>query len=504
LAAGPALDVFVSYAHADNGVPLGSSLPHGWVTAFATNLNQGPNALAKRIFIDHQLRPGDNFSRDLLNKVKRSTLLVLLLSQNYVDSSWCGAEVEHFIRTHGEDAANPGGVIVVELFPYERLTDIPPVIGLLRKRLIHAKFWFQRPDDAEPSLAGYPSPLESGPDGSAHYWRVLNDVRMTIDQRLRTARAAPARPGAVDANTPGPQSLQPARSRPKEELGTVLLADTTDDLEARRNDLKLRLQAEGVVVVPDGDYVGLSPDEFEREIGADLARAFLFVQLLSPTVGRKPHGFDGPLPQMQFQRAHAADMPVMQWCARLPGANEIADPAHARLFDTDTVRVTHLADFGTAVIERLRAMKRRREQAATPPGDATTVAPARPHPRQIFIDDLAGDPVLNDQVRSIVRQQDYAVRTLPAGAPLGNNGVDVKEVLRPCSAGITIYSDRRQYAATYSRLVHFLNQVAEGNLPMERWGVYMQQGTVKGEFGIDSDEVVPIDESGLTAFLRGL
>ena len=57
----PTLDVFVSYAHADDGIPLGSSMPHGWVTAFAANLNQGPNALKKRLFIDHQLRPGDDF-----------------------------------------------------------------------------------------------------------------------------------------------------------------------------------------------------------------------------------------------------------------------------------------------------------------------------------------------------------------------------------------------------------------------------------------------------------
>ena len=74
-------DVFVSYAHADNDVPMGTSMPVGWVTAFAENLNRGPNVLKKRLFIDHQLKPGDPFSTDLLTKVERSSVLVLLLSQ---------------------------------------------------------------------------------------------------------------------------------------------------------------------------------------------------------------------------------------------------------------------------------------------------------------------------------------------------------------------------------------------------------------------------------------
>lgn len=119
------LDVFVSYAHADNGVPVGSSVAHGWVTVLASNLNEGPNVLKKRLFIDHQLRPGDEFNGNLLTKIEGSSLLVLLLSQNYVDSDWCGAELEHFIQTHSTNREKPNGVYVVELFPFQRLIDVP-------------------------------------------------------------------------------------------------------------------------------------------------------------------------------------------------------------------------------------------------------------------------------------------------------------------------------------------------------------------------------------------
>jgi hypothetical protein len=489
-------------------VPVGSSIPHGWVTALASNLNEGPNVFKKRFFIDHQLSPGDNFSVDLVAKVERSSLLVLLLSQNYIDSDWCGKELDHFVRSHSADAAAPRDVFVVELFPYESFTQVPLAIQQLRKRLIQAKFWYQSREASAPSLAGYPSALESGPEGQAHYWSVLNGLRVALDTRLRELRAQRPAPGdaAPEAATAaGPAA--PSPSRPS--LGTVLLADTTDDLEAQRAAVRLALEPEGIVVLPEGDYVGLTAPEFEAAMAGDLARADLFVQLLSPTPGRKPRGFDAPLPQLQYQRARKANLPLLQWCERQPVAGEIADTAHAELFKTEFLRVTHRTDFETTVIQQLRSQKDLRDRAAAAAAAAATAAApdaagARAPRRLVFVDDAAGESVLSDRLRAIIRAQNCSVRSLPAGAPLGNNGIDVKELLRPCRAGITIYADRAKYATAYNRLVYFLNQVADGNLPIARWGVVLQQGTVESEFGIESDEVVALDEHGLVNFLTGL
>ena len=357
----PGFDVFVSYAHADNGVPLGAVVPHGWVTALAANLNEGPNVLRKRLFIDHQLRPGDPFSDDLLTKVERSSLLVLLLSQNYVDSDWCGKELAHFIRTHAADPEKPNDVYVVELFPYEWLTGIPANIQLLRKRLIHAKFWYQRREAAEPSLAGYPSAQECGPEGRDHYWRVLNELRVALDSRLRQARIQGSTP--VVGSLPKLEDRSPPRPA-KAILGTVLLADTTEDLEAQRNAVRIALEPEGIQVLPEGDYVELTPQELETALAFDLKRSDLFVQLLSPTAGRKGR-FEAPKPQLQYQRALAAKVPIMQWCEHLPATGEVVDPGHARLFETETLRATHLAQFKSGVVERLHADKAQRVLSST-------------------------------------------------------------------------------------------------------------------------------------------
>lgn len=500
------IDVFVSYAHSDNGVPVGSSVAHGWVTALASNLNEGPNVFKKRFFIDHQLQPGDHFSSDLLVRLEQSSLLVLLLSQNYIDSEWCGRELEQFTAKHAGDFENPADVFVVELFPFEGLIGVPPHIQQLRKHLIHAKFWYQPSEDSAPSLAGYPSAMESGPEGRDHYWKVLNGLRQALDTRLRVLRARrPSSASAVQPITAASPSATPPPSTPptRPSLGTVLLADTTDDLEAQRTAVRLALEPEGIVVLPEGDYVGLNAQEFDDALAGDLGRADLFVQLLSPTPGRKARGFAAPLPQLQFHRALEAKLPILQWCERLPALDQITDAAHAELFKTEFLRVTHRTDFEGTVVQQLRNLKALRERAL-----AALVAPDLAAPRSarrlIFVDDAAGEPVLSDRLRHIIREQNCSVRSLPAGAPLGNNGIDIKELLRPCQAGITIYADRSKYATAYNRLIYFLNQVADGSLPLARWGVVLQQGTVTSEFGIESDEVVPLDEHGLASFLSGL
>lgn len=498
----PRYDVFVSYAHADNDVPRGSSTDVGWVTALVDNLNIGPNVRKKRLFIDHQLKPGDAFSTDLLAKVERSAVLLLLLSQNYVKSDWCGMEVEHFIRSHAADPDQPTGIYVVELWPYEKLPEPPAAIQLLRKRLIATKFWYQPVDAPSPSLAGYPTPRDGRAEGNQLYWRVLNDLQVAIDSRLAEVAAGQARSAEAAAAT---ATAPAAAGGGLGSLGTVLLADTTEDLEAQRNKLKARLEPEGIRVLPErGDYVGLDPQEFEAAVAGDLASAGLFVQLLSPTAGRRGK-LELPLPQLQYQRALAAGKPILQWASRQPEPDDLSDPGHARLFETATLRITHLAEFANVVIATLRAEKEREERAAAerqrlaaqPPEDAGP-GERRPARRHIFIDDVASERALTDRVRHIVKEQNFAWRS---GQP---PNVDIQEWLRPCVAGLTIYSDPSKRDIAQSRLIHFLNQVADGKVDLQNWGVFLTRGTVASEFGFEADGLVDVTEQGLADFLRGI
>ena len=178
-------DVFVSYAHADNQVAIGGETGYGWVTTLRHNLIHATGALRKDVYIDHQLKPGAPFDADLRSKVERSALLLIVLSQSYIESDWCGKELEHFVNTHGDDWRRPRDVMVVELRPFGDFEGVPENIKSLRKELIHAQFWYQTADAPFPRLAGDPSPKEAG---GAVYWRERDKLLHAVDSRLKEIR----------------------------------------------------------------------------------------------------------------------------------------------------------------------------------------------------------------------------------------------------------------------------------------------------------------------------
>lgn len=498
---GHSYDVFVSYAHADNEKPEGAKANYGWVTTLAHNLNTGPGHYHKNLFTDHRLKPGDAFSDDLLMKVKGSTLLLLLLSQNYIDSEWCGKELDHFVHTHANDLDKPADVFVVELSPFETFKTfrrVPANIENLRKRLIHAKFWHQPLNVSAPLLAGYPSPQESVLEGERWYWQSLQELRNAIDFRLRALRCDLPSPVVVRPPSASPVCSQQSATH----LGTVLLADTTDDLVRLRSAVKAALEPEGIMVLPEGDYLGLTPEEFKTEFALDLARCDLFVQMLSTTVGRTGKGFTAPLPQLQFDGAVAAKLPILQWCERLPGPGDIVDPRHAGLFNTAYLRATNRTAFEREILEQLRAIKQAAERARAAKAEPIPAAAQK----LIFIDDIAGEPDLNRRLHAILQSANYGIRSLPKvmGKSEGKNEIDIAQVLKPCRAGITVFADRAKRNTVYNQLIRFFNQIAASRLPVARWGICVTPDTAECDIGIPSDNLVSINEQQVANFLRGL
>jgi hypothetical protein len=516
-------DVFISYAHRDNTVPEGAASRFGWVTTLAANLNVGPNTCYKDISIDHQLKPGDPFADDLLVKVANSRLLVLLLSQNYVDSEWCGKEVEHFVRTHAADPDKPRDVYVVELLPFEELTNVPPVIHTLRQNLITSKFWRKAIDRSAVELSGYPNPKQTTEDAQAHYFAALRELQDPIDRRVRELKAkemarhaemaasAPAALPATALAAPKPTVASTAVPAPAAATGpsrgTVWLADVPDDLDTARTKVRDALKAEGFTVVPEGDYRALPHAEFQKAAADDLARCDLFVQLLSTTAGRQDADFPAPRPQLQYQAALAAGKPIMQWTKQMPAPDDDdIDARHAELFKTATLRVTNREDFVSEVIARMRQLHRDRldqQQAAAKAAAAPATGPRR---RAIFVDDLAGGPEVYDKLATLMRDKDYDVYGLPPGAPLVDGGIDVPGILKPCEAGIVIFTETQKLAPTYNRLIYLINAVNSmgSGSGFKRWGVYLEEGTVETKFRIRSKDVVSIDPQGLDRFLDGL
>src|SRR5215470_17303040 len=112
----PAYDIFISYAHADDEIPTGAK--NGWVTTLADELNKvlrrklgGSGA---RIWMDHHLAANENVSEALLETVRSSQTLLLVMSPGYQRSAWSQFELVNFLA---RPASRKGkdNVFVVEI-----------------------------------------------------------------------------------------------------------------------------------------------------------------------------------------------------------------------------------------------------------------------------------------------------------------------------------------------------------------------------------------------------
>ena len=94
-------DLFVSYSHGDDGTGVGVLQP--WSTAFVQALEQElrfESTLRKelRIFLDKDHRPGQGvdpmspLTEQLRRQIGASALLVVLMSPDYLASTWCADE----------------------------------------------------------------------------------------------------------------------------------------------------------------------------------------------------------------------------------------------------------------------------------------------------------------------------------------------------------------------------------------------------------------------------
>jgi hypothetical protein len=117
-------DVFVSYAHAEN--ETGASLLRDWSKQvagrlrdrLATALPTTDPASAVHVFLDDRvLRSGDPLTETLREKVKRSALLLVLISPLYTQKSWCLDELEWFFEQADRDGRSQRHCTVLRIQP---------------------------------------------------------------------------------------------------------------------------------------------------------------------------------------------------------------------------------------------------------------------------------------------------------------------------------------------------------------------------------------------------
>jgi TIR domain-containing protein len=145
-------DIFVSYARVDD-VPVVQEC--GWVSTLvgrikallAMRLGQ---AHAYSIWMDKYLTGNEPFPDMLIENIRQSALLIIIMSPAYLQSEWCRKESNAFLENLKKDPHHDGRVFIVEMTPTQR-AHWPAEL----RDLVASRFW--QDEDGLPVTLGFPS-----------------------------------------------------------------------------------------------------------------------------------------------------------------------------------------------------------------------------------------------------------------------------------------------------------------------------------------------------------
>ena len=228
----------------------------------------------------------DHLEDELLEAVRKSALFLAILSPRYLaPGKFTMRELDVFCE-HSERRKR---IIGLELLPIE--DECPPTLRGLKSN----KFYVMDEGRA----------IKLTPKWQTHrdeYYRKLQILAQDLRDLLKTMRASTG--GAVE------EAKRPFTGK------TVLLGPRGDDVEGEWEEVRATLIDFGAAVLPEVDN-HLDAGEFAAQLTRDVARADLFVQLLSPVdeFNQRPSSTDPPSPaQLQYLAGRSrSELPVLQW-----------------------------------------------------------------------------------------------------------------------------------------------------------------------------------------------
>jgi hypothetical protein len=262
-------DVFISYRHLDN--ELLDDQGKGWIDNFHERFESilGETlGYAPKIWRDVRL-PGSAYFADVLEeRIRKTAVLISILSPGYIQSEWCIGELREFCRL--ADAS--GGLVVGERLrifkvvkTYIEHAEHPPEF----QKQLGYEFYEIDKMTQRPVAFGQ----ELGRNRDQRYWNKLDDLAWDVKHVL----------SAIN-----PRAEAPTRAHVfAQTKGTIYLAQTTSDLGEERDQIKRELLNRGYDILPDKELPFLSPS-YEEAVRECVARAKLSVHLIGGTYGIVP------------------------------------------------------------------------------------------------------------------------------------------------------------------------------------------------------------------------
>jgi hypothetical protein len=173
-------DVFVSYAHVDDKILPGAQ--SGWVCTLVDALSillaeQLGRAEVLAVWRDLRLPGNCDITSEILETVRSSATLLVVLSAGYLASDWCLRERNGFLGAVG---TRTRGLFIVERMPID-YQDKPLEF---RERLGYS-FWIRERDGLPARTLGIPVPLPGEPE----YYNRLNRLSFELANELRRMKA---------------------------------------------------------------------------------------------------------------------------------------------------------------------------------------------------------------------------------------------------------------------------------------------------------------------------
>ncbi|HBB96020.1 MAG TPA: hypothetical protein DC054_11580 [Blastocatellia bacterium] len=322
-------DVFISYAHADNQPFSGTVDKPGWVTIFADSLGNFLSRMLNRdasVWIDHSELTGNApLTPAIIDALRQSATIVVVMSPRYLASKWCDRERDSFLQFVKQCTDAKSRVFRVDI---DAIGEIPEELG----DRIGYTFWAKNLDDPTPRTLGFPVPDPSDQE----YYRQLNRLARELSKELKCVNQGSIK---KDSNTSESDASE-----------SIFLAEVTDDLDSKREEVKDYLTQAGFRILPDSWHSYEQLETYLDSIDGDLARCQLFAQLLSEVVGKRPFNQSSTYAQLQYQRALATGKRILQWRSDKIKTEGVSDLDHRALLDGPSVRAESIEEYKRALV----------------------------------------------------------------------------------------------------------------------------------------------------------
>jgi TIR domain len=236
-------DVFVSYSHGKPGSD-GKSPLRDWTRALLRdrlevhihNLSADFDELS--LYMDDKVDPTAHLTAELRTKVSGSGVLIIVMSERYLRSSWCQDELEWFRKQIRDRAGDPGRVFVIRA----QTTDTGKWPDFLCDEHRHPLIGFTFHDPNGDPL-GWPNPREDDDE----FWKALTGLRTALTKRLQELRVR------VQQRSPAETTHRPPAIGPGPR---PVYLHALPENEAARAEIKLALSSDGIETITEEPYGG--------------------------------------------------------------------------------------------------------------------------------------------------------------------------------------------------------------------------------------------------------